>query len=40
MFEPALKYERNAIFRQYYPLKMFFTFKMDYSCCFCLGWGK
>ena len=37
MFEPALKCQHNAIFRQNYSLKLFITFKMAYSCYFSLG---
>ena len=35
MFEPELKYEHNTIFKQNYSLKLFITFKIAYSCCFC-----
>ena len=37
MFEPALKCQHNAIFRQNYSLKLFITFEMAYSCCLSLG---
>ena len=37
MFEPALKCQDNAIFKQNYSLKLLTTFKMAYSCCFSLG---
>ena len=37
MFEPALKCQHNAIFRQNYSLKLFITIKMANSCCFSLG---
>ena len=37
MFEPALKCQHNAIFKQNYALKLFITFKMAYYCCFSLG---
>ena len=37
MFEPALKCQDNAIFKQNVSLKLFITFKMVYSCCFSLG---
>ena len=36
MFEPALKCQDNAIFKQNYSLNFFITFKMAYSCCFSL----
>ena len=34
MTECALKYEKNAIFKDNFTLKLFITFKMAYSCCF------
>ena len=37
MFEPALKCQDNAIFKQNNSLKLLITFKMAYSCCFSLG---
>ena len=37
MFEPALKLENNASFKQIYTLKLFIAFKMAYSCCFSFG---
>ena len=37
MFEPALKCQHYAIFKQNYSLKLFITFKIAYSCCFSLG---
>ena len=37
MSEPTLKFENNASFKQIYTLKLFFAFKVAYSCCFSLG---
>ena len=37
MFEPALKYENNAILKQCNTLNLFIAFKMACSCCFSLG---
>ena len=37
MFEPALKCQDSAFFKQNYALKLLITFKMAYSCCFSLG---
>ena len=37
MFEPALKCEHNAIFKQNYSINLFITLKMAYSCNFSLG---
>ena len=34
MSEPALKCEKNAIFKQNYTQKLFISFKISYSCCF------
>ena len=36
MFEPALKCEHNAIFKQNYSLKLFIGFKMACICSFSL----
>ena len=33
MFEPALKCENNAIFKQNYTLELFIALKMAYFCC-------
>ena len=37
MSEPALKCEKNAIFKQIYTLKQLIAFKMAYCCFFSLG---
>ena len=37
MSEPAQIYEKNAIFKQNYTLKLCIAFKMAYCCCFSLG---
>ena len=37
MSEPTLKFENNASFKQIYTLKLFFAFKVAYSCCSSLG---
>ena len=34
MSEPELKCENNVSFKQINTLKLFFAFKMAYSCCF------
>ena len=37
MSEPAQIYEKNAIFKQNYTLKLCIAFKMAYSCSFSEG---
>ena len=37
MYEPSLKCEYNASFKQIFTLKLFIAFKMANSCCFSFG---
>ena len=37
MFEPELKCDNNAIFKQIFTLELLIAFKTACSCCFILG---